>query len=127
MYCFNCGIWTTALGFIYDTIPMVFQNIRLNTNTWVTNNDNRAIAQFTSFNGLVWKKGIDETWLLNCLLIEPEENFIRYAYLLLLDVEAKIGLKEIDNSVLEAMNAIRARDYGVIVSSSLLIGDNFIN
>lgn len=106
------------LGFIYDPNPTALQVVRLSTNTRVTNNDNRANAQFASFNGLVWKKGIDDTWLLNGRLVEPEQIVIRYADLLLMYAEAKIELNEIDNSVLEAMNAVRARAYGVSVSAS---------
>jgi hypothetical protein len=106
------------LGFIYDPNPYSVQVTRLSTNTKVTNNDNRANAQFASFNGLVWKKGIDDSWLLNGLKIEPEHIIIRYADVLLMYAEAKIELNEIDNSVLDAMNTVRARAYKTTLTST---------
>ena len=78
------------LGFIYDPHPNALQVTRVSTNTKVTNNDNRANAQFASFNGLVWKKGVDDSWLLNGRLIEPEQIIVRYADVLLMYAEAKI-------------------------------------
>ena len=38
---------------------------------------------------------------------------MRYADVLLMYAEAKIELNEIDNSVLNAINSVRARAYGV--------------
>lgn len=106
------------LGFIYDPNPYAVQVTRLSTNTKVTNNDNRVNAQFASFNGLVWKKGIDDSWLLNGLKIEPEHIIIRYADVLLMYAEAKIELNEIDKSVLDAINTVRARAYKVALTST---------
>lgn len=108
---------TPHLGFIYDPNPTALQVTRLSSNSRVTNNDNRANAQFASFNGLVWKKGIDDSWLLNGRLIEPEQIIIRYADILLMYAEAKIELNEIDKSVLDAMNLVRARAYKVTLTS----------
>lgn len=102
------------LGFIYDPNPYTLQVTRISTNTKVTNNDNRVNAQFASFNGLVWKKGIDDSWLTNGRLIEPEQVVVRYADILLMYAEAKIELNEIDNTVLDAMNTVRARAYKAI-------------
>lgn len=106
------------LGFIYDPNPYALQVTRLSTNTKVTNNDNRVNAQFASFNGLVWKKGIDDSWLSNGQLIEPEHIVIRYADVLLMYAEAKIELNEIDKTVLDAMNSVRARAYKVAITSA---------
>ena len=108
---------TPHLGFIYDPNPTALQVTRLSSNSRVTNNDNRANAQFASFNGLVWKKGIDDSWLLNGRLIEPEQIIIRYADILLMYAETKIELNEIDKSVLDAMNLVRARAYKVTLTS----------
>lgn len=102
---------TPHLGFIYNPHPLAMQVTRLSTNTPVTNNDNRAVAQFASFNGLVWKKGVDNSWLENGRYIEPEQIIIRYADVLLMYAEAKIELGEIDATVLAAMNTVRARAY----------------
>lgn len=108
------------LGFIYDPHPNAVQVLRLSSNSLVTNNDNRVNAQFASFNGLVWKKGIDDSWLLNGRLVEPEQIIIRYADVLLMYAEAKIELNQIDESVLSAMNAVRARAYKVAASATTL-------
>lgn len=104
---------TNHLGFVYDPNPTALKVLRLSTNTLVTNNDNRANAQFASFNGLVWKKGIDDTWLQNGRTIEPDQIVVRYADVLLMYAEAKMELNEIDQSVLDALNLVRARAYKV--------------
>jgi hypothetical protein len=109
---------TAHLGFIYDPNPTALQVTRLSSNSRVTNNDNRANAQFASFNGLVWKKGIDDSWLQNGRQIEPEQIIIRYADILLMYAEAKIELNEIDKSVLDAMNLVRARAYKVALADA---------
>lgn len=106
------------LGFIYDPHPNSLQVTRLSTNTKVTNNDNRANAQFASFNGLVWKKGVDDSWLLNGRLIEPEQIIVRYADVLLMYAEAKIEQNQIDKSVLDAINSVRARAYKVALTAT---------
>lgn len=87
------------------------------TGKLVNNNDTRARAQFASFTGLVWRKSVDRTW-------GPDTNFtpendliiIRYADVLLIYAEAKIELNQIDQSVLDAINQVRARAYGVKLS-----------
>ena len=84
-----------------------------NTGEIVTNYDTRANAQYASFDGLVWKKGIDETWLQNGFKVDQDIIYCRYAEILLTYAEAKIELNEIDNSVLDALNEVRARAYGV--------------
>ena len=92
---------TRHLGFNYNTGKMQ------------KNNDARVNAQFASYNGLLWKKGIDETWLENGKDVDPDKIIIRYADVLLMYAEAKIELNQIDQSVLDAINRVRARAYGV--------------
>lgn len=104
---------TTHLGFQYDPNPTALRVLRVSNNSQVTNNDNRANAQFASFTGLVWKKGIDETWLQNGNRVEPDQIVVRYADVLLMYAEAKMELNEIDKSVLDAVNTVRARAYVV--------------
>jgi hypothetical protein len=106
------------LGFIYEPNPYALEVKRLSTNTNVRNNDNRVNAQFASFNGLVWKKGIDESWLANGRLVEPDQIIIRLADVLLMYAESKIELNQIDDSVLEAINKVRARAYKVDPSAT---------
>ena len=80
-----------------------------NTGEIVTTYDTRANAQYASFDGLVWKKGIDETWLQNGFKVDQDIIYCRYAEILLTYAEAKIELNEIDNSVLDALNEVRAQ------------------
>jgi len=104
---------TPHLGFMYQPHPDSLQVLNLNTGRYQTNNDTRGNAQFASFNGLLWKKGVDNAWLLNGWQVDPAKIILRYADVLLMYAEAKIESNEIDASVLEAMNRIRARAYGV--------------
>lgn len=101
------------LGFEYDPHPEALSVMNYNTGKMQKNNDTRANAQYASFNGLVWKKGIDETWLQNGKDADPDYIIIRYADVLLMYAEAKIELNKIDQSVVDAINMVRARAYGV--------------
>lgn len=77
----------------------------------VANQD--VVNQYASFTGYVWLKYLDE---LDTPLPEHSELdfiLIRYAEVLLNYAEAKIELGEIDQSVFDAINLIRARAYGV--------------
>lgn len=104
---------TRHLGFDYNPHPNVLQVMNYNTGKMQKNNDTRANAQFASFNGLVFKKGIDETWLANGKDVDPDNIIIRYADVLLMYAEAMIEQNKIDQTVLDAMNEVRARAYGV--------------
>jgi hypothetical protein len=106
------------LGFIYQPHPDSLRVRNLTTNALVLNNDTRTNAQFASFNGLLWKKGVAEDWRQNNWQIEQEKIIIRYADVLLMYAEAKIELNEIDQSVLDAINAVRARAYKVNPSNT---------
>ena len=101
------------LGYEYNPHPEALTCMNYNTGEIVTNYDTRANAQYASFDGLVWKKGIDETWLQNGFKVDQDIIYCRYAEILLTYAEAKIELNEIDNSVLDALNEVRARAYGV--------------
>lgn len=104
---------TPHLGFEYDPHPDAVEVMNYNTGKMVKNNDARVNAQFASYNGLLWKKGVDETWLENGFDTDPDKIIIRYADVLLMYAEAKIELNQIDQSVLDAINQVRARAYGV--------------
>ncbi len=109
---------TRHLGFTYDPHPNTLQVMNFNTGRMQTNNDTRANAQYASFNGLVWKKGVDEEYLKNGNKPTPDNIIIRYADVLLMYAESKIELNEIDQTVLDAINSVRARAYGVDKSST---------
>ena len=119
----RCGMTIVSfgsryLGFDYNPHPEALEVMNYNTGKKQKNNDTRANAQYASFNGLVWKKGIDETWLENGRDAAPDKIIIRYADILLIYAEAKVELNQIDPSVLNAINQVRARAYGVTNSSS---------
>ncbi len=101
------------LGFVYDPHPDALEVLNYNTGKMQKNNDNRANAQYASFNALIWKKGVDESWLENGKDADPDKIIIRYADVLLMYAEAKIELNQIDESVLDAINRVRSRAYGV--------------
>lgn len=103
---------TEHLGYIYEPHPDTLQVTNVASGNLVENRDTRSIAQYASFNGLLWKKGIDGDWLLNSWQTEPDRIVIRYADVLLLYAEAKVELGEIDQSVVDAINQVRARAYG---------------
>ena len=101
------------LGFEYNPHPDALQVMNYNTGKMQANQDNRAVNQYASFNGLNWKKGIDELWTQNGRTVDRDYVIMRYADVLLMYAEAKVELGEIDNSVLDAINRVRARAYGV--------------
>ncbi len=108
---------TPHLGFIYQPHPDSLQVLNVNTGMYVTNNDTRSNAAFASFNGLLWRKGVDEDWLINHQA-DNDIIIMRYADVLLMYAEAKIELGEIDQSVHDAINKVRARAYGVDFTST---------
>ncbi len=101
---------TPHLGYIYD--PGATQVLELSSGKMVTNQETQLASQFASYNGLDLKKGVDESWSGDK---QADPNFIvmRYADVLLMYAEAKMELDEIDQSVLDALNQIRARAYKV--------------
>ena len=101
------------MGIEFNPHPEALEVMNYKSGKMISNNDSRAVAQYASYNGLVWKKGMDESCLENAHDIDPDKIIIRYADILLMYAEAKIELNQIDQSVLDAMNEVRARAYGV--------------
>ncbi|RPD41407.1 RagB/SusD family nutrient uptake outer membrane protein [Chitinophaga barathri] len=106
------------LGYTYQPHPDSLTVWKESDRKYVENKDTRSVAIFASYNGLVWKKGVDGDWLLNSWTAEPDKIIIRYADVLLIYAEAKIEQNQIDQTVLDAINAVRARAYGVPVTST---------
>lgn len=106
---------TEHVGYIYDPSPAATQVLNTKTGKMQANNDSRAVAQYASFNGLVWRKGIDQSWVDNFPKVACDYIIMRYADVLLMYAEAKIELNEIDDTVLSAINTVRARAYGMSV------------
>jgi len=109
---------TNFIGYEYNPSPAAAQIMNYSTGKMVKNNDSRVNAQYASFNGLAWRKGIDETWTQNGFKVAPDMIIIRYAEVLMTYAEAKVELNEIDQSVLDALNTVRARAYGVNKSAT---------
>lgn len=99
------------VGFTYTSHPDALKVLNHSTGNLVDNKDNRAVDTWAAFNGLVWAKFVDEDWLDQ--KTDNDNILMRYADVLLMYAEAKIELGEIDQSVLDAMNRVRARAYGV--------------
>ncbi len=70
-----------------------------------------------SYNGLLWKKGIDDSWLManGQKNVDNETDFMimRYADVLLMYAEAMIELNQMTQEILDqTINAVRSRAYG---------------
>lgn len=104
---------TAHCGFEYNPRPDAKEVMNYSTGKKQSNQDSRAVQQYASYNGLLWKKCIDASWTENGQQVESDQIFMRYADVLLMYAEAKIELNEIDNSVLNAINSVRARAYEV--------------
>ncbi|HTN39324.1 MAG TPA: RagB/SusD family nutrient uptake outer membrane protein [Arachidicoccus sp.] len=108
---------TRHLGVVYEPHPDSATVFSYTAGTQVKNNDSKINTQWASFNGIVWNKGITEQTWLNTTTVDPDDILLRYADVLLMYAEAKIELNEIDQSVLDAINMVRARAYGVNYNS----------
>ncbi|MEZ0609288.1 RagB/SusD family nutrient uptake outer membrane protein [Fibrella sp. WM1] len=108
---------TQWLGYNYQPHPDSITTFSSKDNRRVSNLDTRAVAAFASFTGFLWKKGIDQTWA-DKRSEDSDAIIVRYAEILLTYAEAKIELNEIDASVLNAINQVRARAYGVAVGQT---------
>ncbi len=103
---------TRFLGFNYTPHPDSAKVWSYTQGTQIANKDSKAGDQYASYNGLMLKKGIDEDWT-DDLQSDPDKMIMRYADVLLMYAEAKIELDDIDQSVLDAINQVRARAYKV--------------
>lgn len=105
---------TEHLSVIYDPNPLVTKVYSKVHGGEITNKDCFGGDKYASYTGLVLKKGVDESWVNNGTFeVEADLIYIRYAEVLLTYAEAKIEAGEIDQSVLDAINMVRARAYGV--------------
>lgn len=103
---------TPFLGFIYDPNPYSIRVQNVATGAQVSNKDTRSVDQFASYNGLALKKGVDAEWA-DDKKSDFDIKIMRYADVLLMYAESKIELNEIDQSVFDAINKVRARAYKV--------------
>ncbi|GAB3261247.1 RagB/SusD family nutrient uptake outer membrane protein [Larkinella harenae] len=105
---------TEWLGYTYQPHPDSLTVMNYKTGKRVSNLDTRSVAPFAAFNGLVWKKGVSQSWV-DRQIEDNDLILMRYAEILLMYAEAKVELNEIDASVLQAINRVRARAYKVNV------------
>lgn len=105
-------------GFEYNPRPDVKEVMNYSTGKMQSNQDNRAVNQYASYNGLLWKKGIDASWTENGKQVARDYVMMRYADVLLMYAEARIELGQIDDTVTDAINQVRARAYGVGVGAT---------
>ncbi|MEC3878115.1 RagB/SusD family nutrient uptake outer membrane protein [Parapedobacter sp. 10938] len=101
------------LGFIYDPDPRVEKVLNVNTGQLVENKDTKGYTQHASYNGLQLRKYADMNWI--PWLADNPIILMRYADVLLMYAEAKIELGEIDETVHNAINQVRARAYHTTV------------
>lgn len=110
---------TQWLGYSYQPHPDTLTVFSSKENKRVSNKDTRKVAAFASFTGFLWKKFIEQSWA-DKLVEDNDAIIIRFAEMFLTYAEAKIELGEIDASVLDAINKVRARGYGVNVAQTTL-------
>ncbi|MDO1449665.1 RagB/SusD family nutrient uptake outer membrane protein [Rhodocytophaga aerolata] len=109
---------TDWLGYIYQPHPDSIRTLNTLSRTLVNNNDSRTVANFASFTGFLWKKGIDQTWA-DTRLADPNIIILRYADVLLMYAEALIELNENLEAAQNAINQVRARAYGTTVANTV--------
>ncbi|KPL11835.1 MAG: starch-binding protein [Bacteroides sp. SM23_62] len=108
---------TEHLGFMYQPHPDTLQVLNFKTGSYQQNNDNRVNAQYASYNALIFRKFVDEDWS-DDRQTDPDNFILRYADVLLMYAEASIELGQIDQSVLDAINMVRARAYKVSIDQT---------
>lgn len=111
---------TEHCGFDYNPRPDALEVMNYTTGKMQSNQDSRAVNTYASYNGLIWKKGIDISWTENGKQVDRDYIIMRYADVLLMYAEAKIELGQIDASVVDAINQVRARAYSVDASATTL-------
>lgn len=102
---------TEWLGYMYQPHPDSITVLNFTTGKYQKNNDAKSVNKYASYNGLVWKKWVDDDW--KDRTTDIDKIILRYADVLLMYAEASIELNQIDESVLDAINMVRARAYKV--------------
>ncbi len=114
---------TQHVGVVFEPSFDVAEVYSARESQMVPNNDSRTYLiegnsnQYASYNGLVLKKHVDDDWL-SPFEAENDKLILRYADVLLMYAEAMIELGTIDNTVLDAMNQVRARAYSCGVAET---------
>lgn len=110
---------TEHVGYIYQPHPDTLKVLNVETGQLVTNKDSKANTQWAAFNCLMLKKWVTINWrAADGRFMDFPIVIMRYADVLLMYAEAKIELDEIDQTVLDAINTVRSRAYGVELSET---------
>ena len=109
---------TRHVGFEYDPSPLAKEVMNYNTGNMQQNQDAQIVNTNCSYNGLLWKKSIDETWTENGREVEQDYIVIRYADVLLIYAEALIEQNKDLDVAADYINQVRARAYGVDKSAT---------
>ncbi len=103
---------STFLGCVFDPRPSATKVMNYNTGKQVKNKDSYPVTDGNaSYNGIVWKKRIEEGWGSGLKKASNDNVIIRLADVYLIYAEAMIEQNKIDESVLNAINKVRARAY----------------
>ncbi len=101
---------TTIYGVEFN--PSTTAKTVLKDGVEVKNKDTKANDNYAPYNGCCIRKGVQDEWR-SGLYNENPIVLCRYADVLLMYAESKMELNQIDKSVLNAINSVRARAYGV--------------
>lgn len=108
---------TEIYGVIFDPHPSTLQVMDVTAGKMVKNKDTKPNDNYAAYNSCCLRKGAQMEWRTGQYNENPE-SIIRYADVLLMYAESKIELGEIDGTVLNAINQVRARAYGVSVKET---------
>jgi hypothetical protein len=97
------------LGFQFETHPDSLRVWNYNVSPAVRVNNTDATNTYATFTGYLWRKWADNKDLGYTQDCGGDIILMRYADLLLMYAEAKIEANDIDNSVYQAINAVRNR------------------
>ena len=103
---------------VFDINSTVTEVLDVVTGEMVPNTN--ATNRFATFTGYQWRKFTDEASLLGGTQRDSEQGIIalRYAEMLYTYAEARIESGNIDQSVLDAINEVRARAYGTTLGDT---------
>lgn len=105
------------LQYRYQPHPDTLQVWSYKDGKMVDNKDSKGKDSYASYTGFIWKKGYDQS-MVDRKVDDVDIILVRYAEMLLIYAEAKIELGEIDESVLEAINRVRARAYKTALTAN---------
>lgn len=114
---------TEFLGHIFTSNPAATTVPKVGASGTEKNIDMYPIGNVNaSYNGIVWRKRVEPAWGVSLAEVDQPIIIMRLADVYLMYAEAKIEMNDIDDSVLEAINKVRARAYKSQVSAGVPIG-----